>query len=677
MMAFKSKTSQNEEEKRDTKCDFSFPDFVTQKEFTPEQAHYFQTKFNHHHQPSDEQINEAAKSIGCDATVVETWLKQQNGAANGISRPTNGIPTVVPIAFTQQSLNSQNVTQNSLSNASLPCNSTLITDGLPNVEQSTIAITNGTVQQTVENINTSTIPTSQIVDSSSSQSGDSVTTLKKLETSNEIEHFVEWMEKEGRHVMRMAMLNCLQHSKNYRVLQSFVQIPKACLTLHAWLDCALREWDPVLVKKMIQVLSHLPFDFDMLRTNKLGRVVKLAKKMASKKNNMELDAQIQQLMDDWRQLIPKSDKQEPRQVTHELVCMNPQSNFMFSDKDYTTELDSKPAATPPNPITEKKPIRLALQKEPPVKPKAITNTAFFSSLTAPQKARNIPPASKSSPVPTTTTLAALLDQWKKPEDQVSNVSSSSSGLSRSKSRKRVQFAPDYCLVEVREYEKVPEEWNIDTGPADTPSYPDNLHNMDPRECRYVANWNLRPQIAWYPPRRILLPSDVTLHTHVDTEETRFQAARERTALAKIYTNIQHIPYSPAEPEETLVLNDDCRVIPLEDTTTMDIDEIYTGYQAAPETPQHLPQTPTFQPHAEEKPQPFLSQDLIQSLQKIGVLPVSSVVDTPANIISNHPTQQNNQVMINEPVHVEEPVEELAEAGVEERAERSEGVPVEV
>ncbi|KAF7720741.1 hypothetical protein EC973_006222 [Apophysomyces ossiformis] len=578
------------------------------------------------HQPSNEQIYEDAKLSQYDTIAVTTELNKQSNGTNDISGQCSIISTETPAAI--QELNKpETVPKETLSNMSMSYNPTVVSTALYNNGQVATDVAHGMAQENADNTNVSTIRTTKEIEPSSVHSANPVITLKKLETSNEIEHFVEWMAMEERHAVRLAMLNCLQHSKNDRILQSFVQTPKACQTLYAWLDFALTEWDPVLVKKMIEVCDT------------------------------ELDAEIEHLMNEWRQLLPKSDKQELRQVTSRCNWMNIHFKPRFSEKESITDADSKPI-TWADPNAEKKMIRLALQKDPPAKPKAITNTAFFSSLTAPQKIRVAPPPTKSPAAPTANVVAAILNQWKKPQEQVSTTTSLSKPA-RSKSKKRVQFAPDYCLVEVREYEKVPEEWNIDTGSINTqPSVA--TRDMDPRQC----HWNLRPQITWYTPRQILLPSEVTLHTHVETEETKIQAARERTALAKIYTNIQHIPYSPAEPDELPISNDDCRVIPLEDTAVMEVDDVYPSYQIAPETPQHFPQTPTLQVQTEKSPLPFFSEEwvdlfckleakyllsdsLIQSLQKFGMLPTKDTVDKPLNIISNHPVQQPDQVVINE------------------------------
>lgn len=88
-----------------------------------------------------------------------------------------------------------------------------------------------------------------------------------------------------------------------------------------------------------------------------------------------------------------------------------------------------------------------------------------------------------------------------------------------------------------------------------------------------------PQIGWYNPPELQFDespsSTLVTRNQTTTGEVLAQDAREKLALAAIYTSPQHIPPSPAEPEETPDLNADGSVpiIPLDDIEMMPVDTL--------------------------------------------------------------------------------------------------------
>lgn len=116
---------------------------------------------------------------------------------------------------------------------------------------------------------------------------------------------------------------------------------------------------------------------------------------------------------------------------------------LITKKNIKNQKIKKLASNSP-PATEYKKVRLAIQKDPPPRPKAITNLNFFNSAAGVEqkKFRTIRPI-YTVPTTTTTNEAPPLAVTK----PISTPSST---------KKTVTFADN--LFEIREYEKNPEEW---------------------------------------------------------------------------------------------------------------------------------------------------------------------------------------------------------------------------
>lgn len=101
------------------------------------------------------------------------------------------------------------------------------------------------------------------------------------------------------------------------------------------------------------------------------------------------------------------------------------------------------SASPPTP--EAKKLKLAIQKEPPVRPKAIADPNFFPTLGEQKKYRRpVYVVDENDNNPAENKAVVPLD-------------SSTTTVSPPSNKKRVTFSDK--LVEVREYEKNPEEWS--------------------------------------------------------------------------------------------------------------------------------------------------------------------------------------------------------------------------
>ena len=122
------------------------------------------------------------------------------------------------------------------------------------------------------------------------------------------------------------------------------------------------------------------------------------------------------------------------------------------------------SASPPSSTESpvKKQIKLAIQKEPPARPKAMADPNFLSSLRESKKYPNTRPIYNVDKI-----LEGFGNKLVRPSTLLDNDSilshmkreaanNSTSDAADSPKRKRVRFKDD--LFEIREYEKNPEEW---------------------------------------------------------------------------------------------------------------------------------------------------------------------------------------------------------------------------
>ncbi|GAA5800672.1 hypothetical protein HPULCUR_006108 [Helicostylum pulchrum] len=280
-------------------------------------------------------------------------------------------------------------------------------------------------------------------------------------------------------------------------------------------------WQPESILQILKLLKHIPFELSNLVDNDLGHAIKNIKKIAISKNHKQITDETTNLIKEWKELQTKQ--------------------VQLSGKR-----DSPERSSSTSPPTEHKKVRLAIQKEPPARPKAMADMNFFapSVSTEPKRFRIVRPV--YSVDPTTT---------------VKEENSSPLIKSASPTKKTVRFAEK--LVEIREYEKNPEEWtNFDDCDETELSVYD-----DSEQTPY---YNI-PTVDWYHPLELNFNTEqnpsLIIPKHVRTIESAAQDTREKTVLAAIYTSAQHIPSSPGEPGEFPDPNIDTRVIPLEDVNS--------------------------------------------------------------------------------------------------------------
>ncbi|CAO3620507.1 unnamed protein product [Cunninghamella blakesleeana] len=385
----------------------------------------------------------------------------------------------------------------------------------------------------------------------------------------------------------------------------------------------------------LEVLRKRSLNWHKIQEKGLFKIVVQLKDKAQQKKSVVVNNMTEDLINQWYDL---------QQQQH-------RSNSVISPKPSPTS----------SPIQSNEPMRLAIQKDPPQKPKAISNTSsFFASLGSNTPTTNTKPFSASklvssqqqqskqpfqldqvlqqmkSPPSSSSTSASDLNRKRTFENNnhnnianynymsknnnidTNNNSSNSNSNSNSnntssnfksesfssstamtkKRRKgnfRVTFKPDHCLVEVREYEKQPEEWNANMHhvpvaeardleldeaqvmsqafhhqsptPPSTPKH--QQQHLDPRlavSYRYNQPYQQEQKVIdkYYPPKLIRLPDDVQLPTP-QSNEALVHTEREKVTIAAIYSSLSHIPYTPQEPDEIPDENNHTPIIPLEST----------------------------------------------------------------------------------------------------------------
>ncbi|KAI9359378.1 hypothetical protein BD770DRAFT_385839 [Pilaira anomala] len=301
---------------------------------------------------------------------------------------------------------------------------------------------------------------------------------------------------------------------------------------------SVEPWQPGIVLQILRILRHVPFELSNLIDNDLGHAVKNIKKTAVAVNNKQIVDETTGLIKEWKELQTKQGQSSVKRD-----CPERSSNSL--------------------PATEYKKVRLAIQKDPPPRPKAITDLNFFNSAAGVEQKRfrTIRPIYN---VPATTTTA----------NEVPPLAVTKTISTPSSTKKTVTFADN--LFEIREYEKNPEEWtNFDNT---------NEIENDDYGTEQTLYFNI-PTVVWYQPLELSFNTDANpsliIPKHVRTVESTAQDNREKTSLAAIYTSAQHIPPSPGEPDEISDPNIDTRPIPLEDVNNRPVayGNAVTDYQA--------------------------------------------------------------------------------------------------
>ncbi|KAI7878136.1 hypothetical protein K492DRAFT_171064 [Lichtheimia hyalospora FSU 10163] len=299
--------------------------------------------------------------------------------------------------------------------------------------------------------------------------------------------------------LQRAILKIIQQTSSHEILDSIANSTKFCNCCNDYITQAIEKCNWLLLDDMIKSLKHIPMKLHMLMAYGIGRAVRRIRDKAKQAGKAQLEQEAEELMRRWTAM-----KEKP------------------NDDHTSTASNSNP--------------RLALQKDPPQRAKAITTKNFFTSLVSANKPKTsyvIRPATHSN---TAHGSESSMDDWK------GYASSITQRRMEEKNdpppRKRVRFEADHRLVQIREYDIDPEEWELR---------------------------------IWVTPQMLNPIADDKRPGVIDTPESQHQRARENLAPAAIYASPQQIPPTPAEPQHADVIENNIhvKIIPLDDVTVQD------------------------------------------------------------------------------------------------------------
>ncbi|KAK9767696.1 hypothetical protein K7432_002299 [Basidiobolus ranarum] len=431
-----------------------------------------------------------------------------------------------------------------------------------------------------------------------------------------IPKFVKLMRTEEQSTNRSLLLTVLVNTMDRSILKSFSN-SKGPTILRTWIVQAQKESSPLLIK-LLEVLKKIPLDIDTLKETMLGRVIKTLK-------NSELEdvkKLATELMDRWTKLIQQEAsapalKKRPRENNDKTEADASKNDVDTAREDLRKKvrpekpansevtLGSKPAvigvANKAKPLGSQKPTGPARsEKSATPNAMAVANVDFFNELSA----SSLPKINKVRSNTTSklgiqpskpknnsfSPLDALLpkimsrdgnnskrsdtdsrdnDRKNKNSRLDSDIHPSSrpdteSVLKPGTKKKRVSFAPDHALVQVREFKTEVEEPSITVT----------------RE--------------WETPKSILFEFDVP-QRGINSNEIDVQKTREGGVLSALYFSDSHIPDTPNEPDED-VRGDpshQVKVIPLYDvgSETFQLSQLLSQVQATGPILAPLPSNP--------------------------------------------------------------------------------------
>ncbi|ORX90885.1 hypothetical protein K493DRAFT_317653 [Basidiobolus meristosporus CBS 931.73] len=443
-----------------------------------------------------------------------------------------------------------------------------------------------------------------------------------------IPKFVKFMRSEEQSTHRSLLLTVLVNTTDRSILKSFAN-SKGPTILRMWIVQAQKENNPLLTK-LLEVLKKVPMDIDTLKETLLGRVIKTLK-------NSELEdvkKLATELMDRWTKLIQQeASAPAPKKRPSEKA----ENDASKSDTDLAKE-DTRKKARPEKPTnpdvtSSSKPTAIGAgnkakqlgasktsgparqEKSTASNAMAVANVDFFNELSASAlpKISKVRPSTTSklgvqSSKPKNTSfspLDALLpkimskdgnnlkrgnsesrDGERKSKASRTGVESimtdihpstrpdTESVLKPGTKKKRVSFAPDHALVQIREFKTEVEE-------------PSMSVTKD-----------------WETPKPILFEFDVP-QRGADSKEIGVQQAREAGVLSALYFSESQIPDTPNEPTDDVREDPtyQVKVIPLYDvgSETFQLSQLLSQVQATAPILAPLPTTTAINPDSHAPP----------------------------------------------------------------------------
>ncbi|CAG8725270.1 8233_t:CDS:2, partial [Racocetra fulgida] len=391
---------------------------------------------------------------------------------------------------------------------------------------------------------------------------------------------------------RRLILHIIDQTKDSDTLKSLVS-ERAHYLLRNWIIDEAKTPDSELLLKLLQTVNHLPIDIEALSASGLGKVINNKSVKDSQIDGVSALASL--LISKWKE----EKKQHDAKLIQEAKQQASLSNFASSSSKAGMRSSSTPSKTSQtNPSTSKvskgKEVstRIKLLTEPKTKeidPKlqARPDTNTFDEILGLNAIKPVKQVSKvvkkEQQKPTAVVKVSTEKQdsltmtgTSKNSSEVIEDNSSSivkreqeNGQSStikeakkdvkevkvttSKKRKRVTFAPDNMLTQVKLFEEEYDEAEGELSVANTPHQFGNARDLDRNEgLAAFKRVRKAPAIQWYTtPMLDLTSKKIIKPAKVESEEAKIQEEREREIFETIYITSDQVPFSPSEPEENI------------------------------------------------------------------------------------------------------------------------------
>ncbi|CAG8507183.1 1424_t:CDS:2 [Acaulospora colombiana] len=389
---------------------------------------------------------------------------------------------------------------------------------------------------------------------------------------------------------RGSILHIIDQTKDSETLKGLVN-ERACYLLRNWVKEEAKSPESDLLHKLLQTVNHLPIDTEALSASGLGRVIN---------NTRVKDSQIPGVAELASLLINKwiEEKRRADEKASQLAAENSKSSATSGSSSTRPTVKPSTSTKPSNQPSHSSQnasskalkgreaagrVRPSLESKVDPRMQARPDTSLFDeilgNLNASKSARQTQinrVTQKDSktiiPVKNKQTVQATQAN-EKSSSSSQQITSLDTGIQKSvmelvednlkenkkevktttRKRKRVTFAPDNMLTQVKLFEMEERDYiEGEFSTVDTPHQFGNARDLD-RSEGLTAFKRVRkaPAMQWYTPPMINLERCKFIKPKLESEEARIQEERERQILETIYITPDQVPPSPAEPDETV------------------------------------------------------------------------------------------------------------------------------
>ncbi|CAG8452447.1 12539_t:CDS:10 [Ambispora gerdemannii] len=440
-----------------------------------------------------------------------------------------------------------------------------------------------------------------------------------LRSAKQVREFVKVMKDEKVISRRALILAAIGRTQDVIILKSFIE-SKGGHVLRVWLMEALKENNSPLLVKILEVLDRLPLDKEGLIASQLGKAVNKGAKNSSEQSDVRRMAV--RLIDKWKKLLETSEESETKRIkTNDTTfskisagttiatssklsaAVDAQKKFAETSKLGTAESSRRTtsvvSSSTGKPQTKLKSAASTALK-PPVRETgkvtaASTASVSVESASSSQKLAKLlstkefvelkqdkdnnaipresePTTSSTTSVRVESTKTAFeialesRNQGTNVQSRTSIVEDTQMQVERNKKRKRVSFAPENLLRQIKifESEDTEDEDELSMG-SNIPHQFGNARDLEVNEGQAVFKRSfITHTMEWYTPIEINLEA-INIPTVVSAQ-ARMEKDRQKSILETIYLKREHVPDSPEEPNDIIMIDfsQKCLEIPLDE-----------------------------------------------------------------------------------------------------------------